>query len=57
MGSVDIVRDVRGISTRSKPWERIYGPFPSVIPYGGIVSMPNIGEQYREGKEEEPKTT
>ena len=27
-GSCGIIRDLRVISRRSKPWERIYDPFP-----------------------------
>ena len=56
MGSGGIIRDLRGISRRSKTWERIYGPLPSMIPFGGFVSVPNLGKGYTEGKEEEPKT-
>ena len=56
MGSGGIVRDLRGISGRSKPWERIYGPFPSVIPFRGFVSVPVLGKNI-EGQEEKRKTT
>ena len=42
MGNRGIVRDLRGISRRSKPWERIYDLFSSVIPFGGFVSVPNL---------------
>ena len=56
MSSGGIVSDLRGISRPSKPWEQIYGPFLLVISFGGFVSVPNLGKEYIEGKEEEPKT-
>ena len=46
MGSGGIDRDLRNISRRSKRWERVYGPFPSVS---------DLGKGYIEAKQEEPK--
>ena len=57
MGSSVMIRDLRRILSRLKPWEGIYGPFPLVIPFGGFILVPNLGKEYIEGKEEEPKTT
>ena len=57
MGSECIVCDLCGISRRAKPWECIYGPFPSVTPFGSLVSVPKLGKEYIEGKEEESQTT
>ena len=50
MGSGGIVHDLRGSSGRSKP-------FTSVIPFAGFSSVPQLGKEYIEGKEEEPKAT
>ena len=36
MGSGGIARHLRGISRRSKPWEKIYDPFPSVNSVGRL---------------------
>ena len=38
-----------------RSFKRIYGSFPSVIPFGGFVSVPNLGKECIQGKEEEPK--
>ena len=34
-------------SRRSKTWERIYGDFPSIMPFGGFVSEPNLAKEFR----------
>lgn len=50
MGSGGIVRDLPGIEALgANLW-----PFPSVISCGGFVSVPNLGKEFIEGKEEEP---
>ena len=55
MGSGGIVRDLRGISRLSRTWERIYCFFPSVIPFGGLVLVPNLGNNSRRKKGGTPK--